>query len=97
MNNWVNTFFNMWKRQNLFNMIGRRRNNKGILWASLFGIGISAVALGLRRNGNRNRITPLQTLMNNFQFRNNGQMPKMANSLMEFSKEVVPNKIPFNK
>ncbi len=83
LNNWMNTFFNMF---------GRRRNNRGFLWASLLGLGVSAVAYGLRRNGNRNIQLPIQNLMNNFQLRNAGQMSRIAAPLAEFSKELALNK-----
>jgi hypothetical protein len=95
IDNWVNTLFNTRRRRNLFNMFNKRNNNQGIIWASLLSLGISAAALGLRRNGNRNMLTPVQNLMNNFRFRNNGQMPKMASAITEFSKELAPNKNPF--
>ncbi|WP_251555514.1 hypothetical protein [Neobacillus muris] len=96
MNNWVNTFFSTRQGQNLIKMFNRRRNNRGILWASLIGLGVSAAAVfGLRRNGNRNILAPVQNFTNNV--RNNGQMKRMATAVTEFSKELVPNKNQFNK
>ncbi|WP_246041939.1 hypothetical protein [Robertmurraya kyonggiensis] len=80
---------NMGKRLNLFNMFNRRRNNRGILWASLIGLGASAAVFGFRRNGNRNMLAPIQNLTNNVQ--NNGQMKRMVTAITEFSKELVPN------
>ena len=58
------------------------------MWVSLLGLGVSAAALGLRKN--RNRFVPIKNLMNHFQFRNNEQMTKMANAITEFSTELVP-------
>jgi hypothetical protein len=82
----------MGRSKNLFNMFGRRRNNRGIIWASLLGLGVSAAAYGLRRNGNGNRSVPIQNFMSNFRMQNDGQIPKMATSLTEFSKDLTPNK-----
>jgi hypothetical protein len=89
--NWITALFNIGRRQNLLNMFGRRGNNRGIMWVSMLGLGVSAAAYGLRRNRNRNMLSPVQNLMNKFRFRNTDQMPKMAN-LTEFSNELVPNK-----
>ncbi len=91
MNNWLTALFKIGRSQNVLNMFGRRRNNRGMIWTSLLGLGLSAAAYGLSRNRNRNMLSPVQNLMKNFQFRNIAQMPKMAN-LTEFSKELVPNK-----
>lgn len=78
-------------RQSILNMLGRRRNNRGMIWASLIGLGVSAAAYGLSRTQNRNMPNPVQNLMNNFRFNNAVKMPNMAN-LTEFSKELVPDK-----
>jgi hypothetical protein len=72
-------------------MFGRRRNNRGMVWASILGLGISAATYGLSRNRNKNMLSPVQNIMKNFQYRNIAQTPNMAN-LTEFSKELVPNK-----
>lgn len=92
MNNWMKALFNTGRRQSLFNMMGKRRNNRGMVWASLLGLGVSAVTYGWRRNRNGNMLAPVQNLMNNFRSQNAGQMSKMATSLTEFSKEIVPTK-----
>lgn len=84
------------RRQTLFNMFGRRRNNRGMMWASLLGLGVSAAAYGLRRSRNKNMLQPLQNLMSNFRFQKSAQMPNMA-GLTEFSKEIIPNKNPLPK
>ncbi|MDF1511325.1 hypothetical protein PZE06_24720 [Robertmurraya sp. DFI.2.37] len=79
---------------NLFNIGSRpnRRNNRGILRATLIGLGFSSAAVfGLRRNGNTNILAPIQNMANNV--RNNGQMKRMATAVTEFSKELVPNQI----
>ncbi|MEH7383377.1 hypothetical protein V7138_23160 [Bacillus sp. JJ1533] len=81
MKNWMN-LFNKGRRLNLFNMFNRRRNNRGILWASLLGLGVSAAVLGLRRNGNKDMMEPIRNVIKN------GQMPSF---ITEFSKELVSN------
>ena len=84
LNNWMN-LFNIGKRLNLFNMFNRR-NNRGILWVTLIGLGVSvATVFGFRRNGNRNKLAPIQN------FTNNGRINRMATAVTEFSKELMPN------
>jgi hypothetical protein len=90
LNNWIPVLFNLGRRQNISRVFGRR-NNRGMMWASLLGLGVSAAAYGLGRNRNRNMMAPIQDLLNNIQNRNSRQMPNMAN-LTEFSKELAPNK-----
>jgi len=69
-------------------MFNRKRNNRGDLWASLLGLGVSVAAVfGSRRNGNRNIFAPIQNMANN------GQMKRMATAVTEFSKELVLNQI----
>ncbi|XJZ28936.1 hypothetical protein ACF5W4_09180 [Bacillota bacterium Lsc_1132] len=94
MNNWLNALFNTGRRQPLFNIFGKRRNNSGMVWGSLIGLGLSAAAFGLTRNRNRISFRPFQGLMNNPQM----GMVKNQNmaGLTEFAKEMVPNKNPFN-
>lgn len=81
----------MGRRQTLLNMFGRRRNNNGIMWASVLGLGISAAVYGLTRNQNRGTQNPGQYLMNLFPMGKNVQTPNMA-GLTEFAKELIPNK-----
>jgi hypothetical protein len=81
------------RKQPLFNMFGKKRKNRGMMWASLLGLGVSAAAYGLRRNRNMNSMQQLQSIMNNFRMNKPAQMPKMA-GLTEFSKEILPNKNP---
>lgn len=94
LNNWMTALFNIGRRQNILNIFGRRRNNQGMLWVSILGLGISAAAYGLRKNNAKNMLNSAQNLINNFRFRNITPMPRMAN-LTEFSKEIVPNKNSF--
>jgi len=71
MNNWIPALLNTGRKQNIFTMFGRKRNNRGMLWTSLFGLGVSAAAYGLRRNQNRNMLRPVQNVMNNIRNTNN--------------------------
>lgn len=74
---------------NILNMFGKRRNNRGMIWASLLGLGVSAAAYGLRRNRNTNILQPIQNVMKRFRTRTAGQMPNVA-TLTEFSEELNP-------
>jgi hypothetical protein len=96
LNNWITALYKIGRKQNILKMFGRRRNNRGMLWASILGLGLSAAAYGFRRNRNRNMPNSVQNVMNNTRFGNIIPMPKMAN-LMEFSKELIPNKNFFTK
>ncbi|UOK58654.1 hypothetical protein [Metabacillus hrfriensis] len=93
MNNWITALLNTGRRQNFLKMFGRKRNNRGMMWVSLLGLGVSATAFGLGRNRNRNMLRPVQNVMNNIRTRTAGQMPN-ATAITEFSKELVPYKNP---
>lgn len=75
---------------NILNMFGKRRNNRGMIWASLLGLGVSAAAYGLRKNRNMNIQQPIQNIMNRVRSSTAGPMPNMA-ALTEFSEELIPN------
>lgn len=94
LNNWITALFNIGRRQPFYNVFGRRRNNRGMMWGSLLGLGVSAAAYGIRRSRNRNLMQPIQNLMNKTGM-GNVQKPNMA-GLTEFAKEIVPNKNPLN-
>ncbi|MFJ7932404.1 hypothetical protein [Peribacillus sp. NPDC096448] len=94
MNNWKPVLLNKGIRKNVLNRFGRNRNNRrGIIWASLLGLGVSAAAYGLGRNRNKNMLIPVQNVMNNIRTRTVSQMPNAA-AITEFSKELVPDKNP---
>ncbi|WP_205439578.1 hypothetical protein [Peribacillus alkalitolerans] len=90
MNNWLPVLFGMAKRQNILRMFGRKRNNRGMLWATLIGLGVSAAAFGIGRNRQNNIADSAQSLMTDFKLPNLGKMPKMA-ALAEFAEELTPN------
>ncbi|MDW7618018.1 hypothetical protein SC499_26040 [Peribacillus simplex] len=93
MNNWIPALLNTGRRQNMLKMFGRKRNNRGMMWASLLGLGVSAAAYGLGRNRDRNMLRPVQNVMNNIRTQTAGRMPNAA-AITEFSKELVPDKNP---
>jgi hypothetical protein len=93
MNNWISAILNIGRGQNMLKMFGRRRNNRGMMWASLLGLGVSAAAYGLGRNRNSNMLRPVQNVMNSIGTRTAGLMPNAA-AKTEFSKELVPDKDP---
>ncbi|MCF7618259.1 hypothetical protein MOB87_17490 [Bacillus sonorensis] len=82
---WMTTLF-----KNRDFLLGRRRN-RGTMWVSLLGVGISLAALLLRRNGNQNNV--LQNAMKNFTKQNNLQQTALTN---EFSNELKPDQQAFN-
>lgn len=91
MNNWVTTLFKIWGIKNLGRLlVRRRRKNRGMLWASLVGIGLSAAALGLGRNRDRNMLRPLRYAMNRMKNRVVNQMPNTA-AMTEFADEFMPD------
>jgi len=77
----------MGKKQG-FNMFGKRRNNRAIVWTSLIGLGASAVAYGMKKNQNMNLSKTVQNAMNSIQSANVGR--NIAPVLAEFSKELMP-------
>jgi Na+(H+)/acetate symporter ActP len=89
MNNWIPALLNTGRKQNIFKMFGRRRNNRGMMWASLLGLGVSAAAYGLRKNQNRDMLRPVQNVMNNIRTQTAGNMPNVA-AITEFAKELIP-------
>jgi hypothetical protein len=79
---------------NLTKMFGRkRRNNRGVMWASIVGLGISAAAaLRRRRNQNNHMDQSVKNLMNTLPTMKNGQTPNLAAIATEFSKELTQSK-----
>lgn len=76
-------------------MLGRRRNNNGMIWTALIGLGVSTAAYGFGRNQkNGNMLQPFQNLMNNVRGQNRFQniVPNVNNTaLAEMSNELTPN------
>ncbi len=84
---------NSGRRQNLLKMFGRKRKNRGMMWASLIGLGVSAAVYGIGKNRNSDMLRPVQNIMESIRTRTAGPMPNVA-AITEFSKELVPDKNP---
>lgn len=72
-------------RQNILTMFGRKRNNRGMIWASILGLGVSAAAYGFSRNGNKKWKNPVQNSVQNFM--NGTHAQNVTPHLTEFSEE----------
>lgn len=94
MNTWISALLNTGRRQNILKMFGRKPGNRGMMWASLVSLGVSAAAYGLGRNRNRKSLSPVQNIMNNIRTGKAGRIPNTV-ALTEFAKELAPNKKPF--
>jgi hypothetical protein len=90
MNNRIPALLNTGRRQNRLKMFEKKRTNRGMMWASLLGLGVSAATYGLKRNQNRNMLRPVQNVMSNIRTRTAGNMPNVA-AITEFAKELVPD------
>lgn len=82
---------NLGRKQDIFKGFGKKGTNKGMLWASLAGLGVSAAIYGMRKNGNKDVKQPLQHVMENFRTQSPNQMA-IASAIAEFSKELTPDK-----
>jgi hypothetical protein len=96
--------FKMASGQNVLKMFGRKRNNSGMIWATLLGLGVSMAAYGFGKNtkksSNTNKaantaktsMSPIiQNFLNNVRTQNRTQMPKMS-TLTELSTELLADK-----
>lgn len=75
----------------LVNVFGRKRKNRGAMWASLLGIGISAAVFGLTKGKRKISAQPFQNLKQSFQsFTPKTNLNQMNNTaLAEFSEELL--------
>lgn len=96
LNNWITPLLKMGRTRSFYNMFGRRRNNRGIMWGSLLGMVLSVAVYGLGGNRNKNMMRPIQNFLNNFGRGKTTLTPNIANiaGLTEFSKELIPNNNP---
>ncbi|MGG5254185.1 hypothetical protein ACQYAD_11885 [Neobacillus sp. SM06] len=91
------SLFKFASRQPFFKMFSRRRNNKGAMWASLIGIGISAVAM-LTRNKGQKKVPSInfQNLMKNNPLKTSS--PNISDAaLAEFSEELMSKALQNNQ
>ncbi|MDR6998447.1 hypothetical protein [Neobacillus niacini] len=79
------------KIQPFFNMFKRKRKSRGAMWASLFGLGISAAVYGVTKGKRKISVPPLQNMQNmvkTFTPKTNISMMDNA-ALTEFSEELL--------
>ncbi|MFJ5763021.1 hypothetical protein ACIQAA_28680 [Neobacillus sp. NPDC093182] len=70
-----------------FNMFGKKRKNRGTMWISLLGVGISAAVFGLTRGKRKNIVRPFQEVVQSFTPKKNININNTA--LAEFSEELL--------
>jgi hypothetical protein len=70
-----------------FNMFGKKRKNRGTMWISLLGVGISAAIFGLTRGKRKNIVQPFQEVVQSFTPKKNININNTA--LAEFSEELL--------
>lgn len=73
----------------LYKLFGRKKQSRGILWASLIGLGVSAAAYSFKRKGNRRTDTSLENVLDTFRLQNSGYTPATAGTT-EIAKELAP-------
>lgn len=77
------------KVQPFFNMFARKRKNRGAMWASLLGIGVSAAVFGVTKGKRRkDLVLPIQNMVKNFTPKTNLNLMDNA-ALTEFSEELL--------
>lgn len=80
MDNWIDA---------LFKLMNRKKSNRGLLWASVIGLGVSAAAYGFKRKGNRKTEISLENVLDTFRSQNNGYKPA-ASGTAEIAEELTP-------
>ncbi|MGZ4159930.1 MAG: hypothetical protein ACXVNF_03905 [Neobacillus sp.] len=75
-------------RRSFFRLFRQKRNNRGAMWASLVGLGISAAVFGVTRGKRTVNALPLQNLVKNFKPKADLNMMNNA-ALTEFSEELL--------
>jgi (p)ppGpp synthase/HD superfamily hydrolase len=85
------SFLKTVKKQPYLNMFKKKRNNKGVMWASLISLGISTLMMMLSK-GKRQKVTSsFQNLTKNITSKSG--MPMMNNALAEFGAEFFSKNI----
>lgn len=88
--NWILTLFNRRTVNNISRLFGKKKSNRGMMWASLIGLIITVAAWGAKKNGSNSMQNPLLNIMENMQNRPNANILN-AISTSEFSKELLPD------
>jgi hypothetical protein len=76
------------RRQPLFKMFAPKRKNRGTMWVSLIGLGLSAAVYGVTRGNRKDIAGSFQNVMKNFTQKNNVNLMGNA-ALTEFSEELL--------
>lgn len=76
------------RRQKIFKLFTPRRKNRGAMWASLLGLGLSAAVVGVTRGKRKNFTLPFQNAVKNFSPKTNFNIMDDA-ALTEFSEELL--------
>ncbi len=95
----MNLFSLLNKRQPLMKMFRRKQNNnRGVMWASLLSLAVSAAAYVLSRGqkqtneGSTSKTSPLQNIVSNLAPKNNISLMNDA-ALTEYSEELISKAI----
>jgi hypothetical protein len=75
-------------KRSFFRLFRQKRNNRGAMWASLVGLGISAAVFGVTRGKRTVNALPFQNLVKNFTPKTDLNMMNNA-ALTEFSEELL--------
>lgn len=80
------------RKQPYLSMFNKKRNNKGVMWASLISIGVSVLMMMLRKGKQGNITSTIQNFTKNM---GKGNMPMMNNAaaLTEFAEEFQTGKM----
>jgi hypothetical protein len=73
----------------LYKLFGRKKQSRGILWASLIGLGVSAAAYSFKRKGSRRADTSLENVLDTFRLQNSGYT-RAAAGTTEIANELAP-------
>lgn len=76
------------RRLPFFNLIMPKRKRRGAMWASLFGLGLSAAVFGVTRGKRKDIALPFQNVVRNFTPKTNINLMDNA-ALTEFSDELL--------
>ncbi|WP_456271028.1 hypothetical protein [Bacillus sp. AK031] len=90
MKNLLAMLFKPKRKTSFFNMFGRKRNNRKMMWGSALSLAMSAAAYGLnRRRTGSNSGQGFQNMMSNTSLK--GIQPNFA-AINEFANEIAPDK-----
>jgi hypothetical protein len=74
--------------ESFFKLFKRKRKSRGAMWASLFGLGISAAVFGVTRGKRKDSALPFQNMVKTFTPKSDINFTNTA-ALTEFSEELL--------